>query len=372
MLTAARALVLVMLLSLGMPAGAADSYPNHAVRVVVPFAQGGADASREQGSRLRDATVRESAPAAVLIAQASGSVERYPARPVRMVVPFAPGGSDIVARMLAQKLSEKLGQPFVVENRGGAAGMVGAEVVAKSAPDGYTVLFCTASHAVTAVYYRKVPYDPVRDFAAVASVGSVPFVLTVHPALPVKSIREFVALARSRPGELFYSSPGTGSIGHLADELFAKRTGIRVTHVAYKGTGPALTALLSGEVQFALPNISGALAHIRSGKLKTLGIASAGRAPMAPDLVTMREAGVDLVSGTWYGVLAPRGTPAAAIDILNRELGALLKTASMHEQLVARGVVLEIMSPQEFADFVRAEIDKWGGVMKDARIQQED
>ncbi len=371
MLTVSRALVAVTL-SCALAAGAAEPYPNHPVRVIVPFAQGGADASREQGSRLRDATVRESAPAAVMIAQASASQERYPNRAVRIIVPFAPGGSDIAARMLAQKLTEKLGQPFVVENRGGAAGMVGAEVAAKSVPDGYTVLFCTASHAVTAVYYKKVPYDPIRDFAPVASVGSVPFVLTTHPALPVKSIREFVALARSRPGELFYSSPGTGSIGHLANELFAKITGIRVTHVAYKGTGPALTALLSGEVQFALPNISGALAHIRAGKLKTLGIASAQRTPIAPDLTTMREAGIDLVSGTWYGVLAPRGTPQAAVDFLNREITGLLKAGDLRDQLGTRGLVVETMTPQEFAGFVRAEIDKWGGVMKAARIQQED
>jgi len=320
-LTVSRALVFVTLLSCTLAAGAAESYPNHAVRVIVPF---------------------------------------------------APGGSDIAARMLAQKLTEKLGQPFVVENRGGAAGMVGAEVAAKSAPDGYTVLFCTASHAVTAVYYKKVPYDPIRDFAPVASVGSVPFVLTTHPALPVRSIKEFVALARSRPGEMFYSSPGTGSIGHLANELFAKRTGIRVTHVAYKGTGPALTALLSGEVQFALPNISGALAHIRAGKLKTLGVASAQRIQIAPDLATMREAGIDLVSGTWYGVLAPRGTPQAAVDFLNREISGLLKAGNLRDQLGTRGLVVEVMTPQEFAGFMRAEIDKWGGVMKDARIQQED
>src|SRR5690348_11515670 len=148
---------------------------------------------------------------------AAGAADPYPVKAVRVVVPFAPGGSDIAARMLGQKLTEKLGQPFVIENRGGAAGMLGAEVVAKSAPDGYTVLFCTASHAVTAVYYRKLPYDPIWDFVPVASVGSVPFVLTTHPALPVKSIKEFVALAKSRPGALYYSSPGTGSIGHLAN-----------------------------------------------------------------------------------------------------------------------------------------------------------
>jgi tripartite-type tricarboxylate transporter receptor subunit TctC len=296
----------------------------------------------------------------------------YPTRPVRVIVPFAPGGSDIAARMLAQKLTEKLGQTFVVDNRAGAAGVVGAEIVAKAPADGYTLLFCTASHAVTAVYYRKLPYDPVRDFASVAAVGSVPFVLVTHPALPVRSIKEFIALAKARPGQLFYSSAGTGGIGHLASELFAGRTGIKVTHVGYKGTGPALTAILSGEVQFAMLNLAGVLTQIRAGKLKPLGVASAGRSPLAPDLSTIKEAGVDLVSGTWYGVLAPRGAPQHAIDLLNREINALLKTREFHEQLAARGVVADVMSPQEFSAFVRSEIDKWGGVIKDAGIKQED
>jgi tripartite-type tricarboxylate transporter receptor subunit TctC len=296
----------------------------------------------------------------------------YPVKPVRVIVPFAPGGSDIAARMLGQKLTEKLGQSFVIENRGGAAGVVGTEIAAKSAPDGYTVLFCTASHAVTAVTYRKLPYDPIRDFVPVASVGSVPFVLVTHPALPVRNVRQLIALGKSRPGALYYSSPGAGSIGQLANELFAKRAGIRVTHVAYKGTGPALTALLSGEVQFAMPNISGALAQIRAGKLRMLGVASAQRVPFAPDLATLREAGIDLVSGTWYGVLAPRGAPQQAVEILAREIAGLLKTGDLRDQLGTRGIVVEPMTPQEFGGFIRAEIEKWGGVMKDAGIQQED
>ena len=303
---------------------------------------------------------------------AAGAADSYPVKAVRVIVPFAPGGSDIAARMLGQKLTEKLGQSFVIENRGGAAGVLGTDIAAKSPPDGYTVLFCTASHAVTAVTYRKLPYDPVRDFVPVGSVGSVPFVLVTHPALPVKNVRELVALGKARPGALNYSSPGAGSIGQLANELFARRAGVRVTHVAYKGTGPALTALLSGEVQFAMPNISGALAQIRTGKLRMLGVASAARVPFAPDLVTMREAGIDLVSGTWYGVLAPRGAPQQAVDVLSREVTGLLKAGDLRDQLATRGLVVETMTPQEFGAFIRAEIDKWGGVMKDAHIQQED
>ncbi|HWI15686.1 MAG TPA: tripartite tricarboxylate transporter substrate binding protein [Burkholderiales bacterium] len=297
--------------------------------------------------------------------------QTYPTRPVKLIVPFAPGGSDIAARMLAQKLTEKTGQSFVVDNRGGAAGVLGTDIAAKSPPDGYTLLFCTASHAVTAVYYRKLPFDPINDFAPVSAVGSVPFVLVTHPALPVKSIKEFIALGKARPGQLYYSSPGTGGIGHLANVLFAKKTNIEVTHVPYKGTGPALTALLSGEVQFAMPNLTGALTQVRAGKLKALGVAAAQRSPLAPDLPTMPESGVDLVSGTWYGVLAPHGTPQAVVDLLNRDINGLLKTPELREQLSTRGLVPEIMTAREFGDFVRAEVEKWSGVIRDGRIERE-
>jgi tripartite-type tricarboxylate transporter receptor subunit TctC len=206
----------------------------------------------------------------------------------------------------------------------------------------------------------------------VGSLASVPFVLVTHPSLPVKSVKEFIALAQAKPGQLFYSSPGTGGIGHLANVLFAKRVNIQVTHVGYKGTGPALTALLSGEVQFAMPNLTGALTQIRSAKLKALGVASAQRSPLAPDLLTMAESGVDFASGTWYGVLAPHGTPQSVIDTLNREIVGLLKTPSFREQLATRGLTPDITTPQEFSDFLRSEINKWAGVIRDAGIQQED
>ena len=311
---------------------------------------------------------------ALLVAGAAGAAQSpagYPTRTVRMVVPFAPGGSDIVARMLTPKLSEKLGQTFVIDNRPGAGSVLGTQIVAESAPDGHTILFCTSSLATTAVYYKKVPYDPVQDLVGVARVGWVPFVLVVHPALPVKSVKEFIALARKRPGELFYSSAGTGGIGHLVNEYFAKQVGIKVTHVAYKGTGPSVTALLSGEVQFGMPNISGALGIVRANKVRSLGVAAPQRLAFAPDLPTLRELGVDLVEGPWYGIVAPRGTPPAAIDTLNREVTALVKTADMHEKLGERGVVVETASPQELSDFIRADIKKWRGVMVAAGVPQE-
>jgi tripartite-type tricarboxylate transporter receptor subunit TctC len=291
---------------------------------------------------------------------------------VRLIVPFAPGGSDVPARMLAQKLSEKLGQPFVVDNRPGAAGVLGADITAKAAPDGYTLLFVTASHAVTAVYYEKLPFDSIRDFTPVGAVGSVPFSLAAHPSLSVSSLKEFVALAKTKPGQLNYSSPGTGSIGHLANVLLAKQTGIQVTHVAYKGTGPAVTALLTGEVQFAMPNLIGALPHLKSGKIRVLGVASAQRAPSAPEIPTFAESGVrGAESGTWYGVLAPRGMPTAIVDVLNREIVAALQTPALREQLATVGVVPETSTPQQFLSFIRSEIEKWGAVMKYAGMKRE-
>ena len=296
----------------------------------------------------------------------------YPARPVRVIVPFAPGGSDVPARMLAQKLGEKLGQPFVVDNRPGASGTLGADITAKAAPDGYTLLFVTASHAVTAVYYQKLPYDPVRDFAPVAAVGAVPFSLATHPSLPANSLKEFVAHAKSKPGQLNYSSPGTGSIGHLANVLLAKQTGIQITHVGYKGTGPAVTALLTGEVQFSMPNLIGALPHLRTGKLKVFGVAAAQRAPSAPEIPTFAESGVKgAESGTWYGVLAPRGAPQGIVSLLNREIVAALQMQALKDQFAAIGVAPEPSSAQAFAGFIRSEIDKWGSVMKYAGMKQE-
>jgi tripartite-type tricarboxylate transporter receptor subunit TctC len=264
-----------------------------------------------------------------------------------------------------------MGQPFIIDNRPGASGVVGADITAKAAPDGYTLLFVTAGHAVTPGYYQKLPYDPIKDFAAVGNVGSVPFTLTVHPSLAVSSVKEFVALAKTKPG-LNYSSAGTGGIGHLANVLLAKQTGIEVTHVAYKGTGPAVTALIAGEVQFAMPNLVGVLPHLRSGKLRVLAVASVQRAASMPDVPTLAEAGVQgAESGTWYGVLAPRGTPQGVIERLNREIVAQLQTQALREQLATVGVAPDIGTPLEFASFIRSEMEKWGAVMKFAGMKPE-
>ncbi len=292
----------------------------------------------------------------------------YPSKPVRMIVGFAPGGADVPGRMLAQYLTEKLSRPFIIDNRPGAAATLAADLVAKAPADGYTLLFATATITLTAVSFPKLPYDTEKDLTPVAYVGSVPFVLTTHSSLPVKTVKEFIALAKTKPGQLNYSSAGSAGIYHLGGLVFAKQTGIEVTHVPYKGTGPAVMALLSGEVQFMFPNLIGVLPHARTGKVRMLAIASEQRSPLAPDLPTMAQAGVPgFDGGTWYGVLAPRGTPRNIINLLNREITAFLHTKEMREKLETLGVVVSNMtSPEQFGDYIKAEINKWGGVIKEA------
>jgi len=305
-------------------------------------------------------------------ATAASGAPTYPNRPVRVIVGYAPGGADVPGRMLAQRLGEKFRQPFVVDNRPGASGVLGAEITSKATPDGYTLFFATAAHAVTPAYYEKLPYDSLADFAFVGYVGSVPFALAVHPSLGASTLKEFLAIARAKSGQLNYGSAGTGGIGHLTHILFMKQTGFQATHIAYKGTGPAVLALLSGEVQFAMPNLVGVLPHLRSGKLRVLGVASAQRVPSAAEIPTLAESGVNgAESGTWYGVLAPRGTPQGIVDALNREIAALLGTPGLRDQLAAVGVIPEPGTPQQFASFMRSETEKWSGVMKYAGLKKE-
>ncbi len=302
----------------------------------------------------------------------AASSQPYPSRPVRLLVGYAPGGADVSGRMLAQKLAEKFGQPFVIDNRPGASSILATDLLSKAPPDGHTLIYSTAAHAVTAVYYQKLPYDPIRDFTPVSRVGSVPFVLVTHPSFPATTLKEFVAVARQKPGQLNHGSAGTGGIGHLAQALFCKQAGIDARHVAYKGTGPAVMALVSGEIQFGMPNLVGALPQVRAGKLRALGTATALRSPLAPDIPTLAEGGIaGVVAGTWYGINAPRGTPQAIVGQLNREIVSILRTPALREQFAAIGVDPEPSTPEEFAAFIRSEIEKWGGVMKFAGMKQE-
>jgi tripartite-type tricarboxylate transporter receptor subunit TctC len=286
-----------------------------------------------------------------------------------MIVLFPPGGSDTVARMLGQKLAERLGQPFVIDNRPGAAGVIGADIVAKSPADGHTLLFATASFAIAAGFERKLPYDSVRDFSAIGFVAAVPFVLLAHPSVAVNSVPELLALAKARPDQLNAASAGTGGAGHLATELFRSMSGARITHIPYKGTGPALTALLAGEAQLMFASIGAGLPQARAGKLRALAVSCAARSSLAPELPTVAESGVPGYDAiTWYGVLAPRSTPPAVIATLNRETIAVLGAAEFRARLAVLGIEPTTSTPQEFADYLKADIAKWARTIKDAGV----
>lgn len=306
---------------------------------------------------------------AASLALTAHAAAEYPLRPVRMIVLFPPGGSDTIARMLAQKLSERLGQAFVVDNRPGAAGVIGADIVAKSPADGYTLLFATASFAISAGFDRKLPYDSIGDFSPIGFVASVPFVLLTHPSVAANSVQELLALARARPDQLNAASSGTGGASHLALEVFKSMSGARITHVPYKGTGPALTAVLAGEAQLTFASMGAGLPQARAGKLRALGVTSAKRSSLAPELPTVAEAGVPGYEAiTWYGVLAPRATPQAVIGVLNREIVAVLGASEFRERLAALGIEPTASTPQEFANYLKADIVKWTRAIRDAGV----
>jgi len=295
----------------------------------------------------------------------------YPTKPVRLILPYPPGGgSDTIARPLAQKMSESLGQQVIVDNRGGAGGNVGMEVAARSAPDGYTiVLALTAQLAVNPALYKKVPYDPVRDFEPISLIGSGPYVLVVHPSLPAKSVKDLIALAKARPGQIAYASSGNGSGGHLAAELLKAMAGINLLHVPYKGGGPALVDVLAGQVQVLFTPPASSAQHIQSGRLRALAVSTAKRSASLPDLPTIAEAGVPgYDSGVWYGVLAPAGTSRDIVTKLNGEIVRALKQPDYHKLLLHAGIDPIGSTPEELARFMKSEAAKWAKVVKDARL----
>jgi len=299
--------------------------------------------------------------------------QAYPVRPVRLVVPAAPGGgTDITARIIAPKLSELLGQQVVVENRAGAGTMIGSEAVARAAPDGYTLLMGISTLAINPAMYKKVPYDALKDFAPISQVVSLPNVLVTHPSLPAKTVKELVAFARARPGQLNYASAGVGTNPHLSMELFLAMTGLKMIHVPYKGAGPGLVDTVAGHVSVMTPSIISGLPHVRGGRLRALGVTSAKRAGGVPDIPTIAEAGVpgyDAVQ--WFGVLAPTATPRAIVVRLHGEIVRVLQAADVRGRLSADGADPVGSSPEEFAAFLRAETAKWAKVVKDAGIQPE-
>jgi tripartite-type tricarboxylate transporter receptor subunit TctC len=322
--------------------------------------------------------MRRRAAVAVLILAASivGGVacaQGYPTRALRIVVPSSAGsGADLSARLISQPLSERLGQQVVVENRAGAATLIGTEMVAKSPPDGYTLLLGVGTLATAPAVYRKIPYDAQRDLAAITQLASVANALVVHPSLPAKTVKELVALAKARPGEIAFASSGTGTLPQLSMELFLVMTGTKMLHVPYKGPGPGLLDLLAGRVSAMTTSITAAFPHVRSGRMRMLGVTTARRVPVVPDVPTIAEAGVPGYEAVqWWGLLVPAGTPADIIARLHKEAVAVMTTQSIRERFEREGMAVVAGTPQEFAAYIRSEAEKWAKIVKSAGIQPE-
>jgi tripartite-type tricarboxylate transporter receptor subunit TctC len=311
--------------------------------------------------------------AAALMPAGAPAQDAYPSRPVRVVVGLAPGGgTDIQARMFAQKLSESFNRPFVVENRAGAGGTVAYAQVAKSSPDGYTLLGVTSGYTITPAVYTKLPYDPIKDFAPISLVAQAPFLLVVHPSLPVKSVKELLALARIRPGVLDCGSAGLGSSTHMAFELFRTAAGVKITHIPYKGTGPALVDIMAGQVHMLFGNVLSTLTYVKAGRLRALAVTTATRSTVLPDLPTIAESGLPgYENSTWHGWLAPAGTPPAILNRLNAELVRSAKAPDLQEKLAADGGEGIGSTPEQFGRHLVAEIARWRKVVKDAGVTLE-
>lgn len=312
--------------------------------------------------------LRSSAVQLLLIGLSSiACAQQYPTKPIRFVVGFSAGGaSDITARIVGQKLSERLGQPVVIDNRAGASGTIAGGIVAKAPPDGYTLLAgATSILAINPALYSKLDYDSLKDFAPVSQTVSMPQLLVVHPSVKATNLKELLALAKAKPGELNYSSSGTGSSSHLAMELLKYMTGINVVHVPFKGSGQAMPNLLAGQVQLVFDPMPSSLPHVKSGRLRAIAISTAARSPAIPDLPTVAEAGVPgYDSNLWYGVLLPARTPPAIVTKLNQAINAILREAEVGERFAALGADPQGGSSAEFRDYIASEVTKWGKVIK--------
>jgi tripartite-type tricarboxylate transporter receptor subunit TctC len=300
--------------------------------------------------------------------------QNYPAKPIRDIVPFPPGGGqDLVVRALAPRLGEALGQTVLVDNRPGAATMVGAELAAKSPPDGYTLFNgSNTTLSINPNLYAKVPYDPIKDFMPVTQIASLPNLLVVHPSLPVKTVKQLAALARSRPGQLNYGSSGTGTPAQLAGVMFGDAAQAKLVHVPYRGTSQALTALISGETQIMFGSMTATLPFAKSGRLRAIAVTSAGRSAAAPDLPTVAEGGfAGFEASTWYGLFVPAGTPTAIVSRLNAETVKILRIPEFRDWLVAQGADPAAGTPDELAAYVKAELLKYAKIIKDSGMRPE-
>ena len=309
---------------------------------------------------------------ALLLAAGSAIAQKgnYPDKPIRFVVPFPPGGgTDIVARVMAQKLSEAFGQSVVVDNRPGAGGTIGAEIAAKSTPDGYTMIMVSGSYAVNAGLY-KLPYDPLNGIDTVSLVGTSPFIVALHPSVPAKNVKNLIALAKAKPGSINYASTGTGGITHMATELFRLMSNVNLMHIPYKGTGPALNDLIGGQVQMIFGAILATLPHVKSGKLKGIAVTGPKRSEALPEMPTVSESGLPGYEVTlWYGVWGPRGLPKEIVKRWNAELVKVLQSPDMKSRLANEGLEAVGSTPDEFRAHLKREVAKWAKVIKDANVR---
>ena len=317
--------------------------------------------------------IRAISTVAILATTHHALAQSYPEKPIRLIVPFAPGGgTDITARGIALKLGEAWGQTVVADNRAGANGTIGIDIAAKSPADGYTLTMISSSHSVNVSLYRKLPYDLVKDLAPITQATTQPYALVVHPSVPAKSVKELIALAKAKPGSINYGSSGNGGLSHLSGALFASLAGINITHIPYKGGAPAMTDVIAGQIQMLFSTILQSHAHIKAGRLRPLAVTTAKRSAGAPELPTMQEAGVAgyEVAG-WYGVLAPAKTPPTIITKLNREIVRILQTQEMKERLAADGSEAVGNTPEQFGAHIKSEVAKWAKVVKEAGIKAE-
>lgn len=308
--------------------------------------------------------------ALALVGAGQAAAQSYPAKPVRMIIPFPPGGpTDLMGRMAAERLSKAWGVQVVADNRAGAGGNIGFEQCAKSPPDGYTICMMTVAQAISPSVYSKLGYDPIKDFAHVTLMAVLPSLLTVHPSLPAKSVKELVALAKARPGQLIYSSTGNGTSPHMLMEMFQWMVGIKMVHVPYKGQAPSLVDQMSGQVQLAFNTAVTVLPHVQAGKLRAIAVSTKERFPPLPELRTVDESGVKGFDGSsWQAVVMPAGTPREIVGRVYQELAAMLKAPETRERFLAQGALASGMTPEEFVAFVRSEVEKWAKVAKATNV----
>jgi tripartite-type tricarboxylate transporter receptor subunit TctC len=323
--------------------------------------------------RIRTLRALAAAPLAGLFLAVPAAAQQYPAKTIRMIVPFAPGGNtDIIARIVAPRMSEALGQQIVIDNRGGAGSIIGTEMAAKSPPDGYTLLMVSAAHVINPAMVKKLPYDSLRDFTAISVVADVPTAFVVHPSLPATTVKEFIALARKRPGELNYSTAGRGTVGHLAGELLSSAARIKLVHVPYKGSGPAVIDLLAGHVQLQFASLPAVIQYVRGNKLRMVAQTGEKRSPAAPDTPTMIESGLPgFIVSSGFGLMGPAGLPRPVVDRVNASLKTALNNPDARNQLSGQGADPVGSTPEEYDAFNKSEIAKWIRVAKEADIQPE-